>query len=188
MVVPTGDLAGSDGPLLEVVRQGPLDIPEKLFAAIGLLALSNGALINTIMASRLLYGMAQEGVVPRPSGAVLAGRRTPWLTIAFTSAIAAVLVATGDLASLADTTVVLLVVIFALVNVCVLVLRRERVAHEHFVVPSVVPVIGVGVSIALLTQVEAATYGRAAILLAVGTVLWIVNRLVLRRATAPPST
>ena len=193
MVVPTGDLTGSSGPLLEVVKQGPLGIPEKLFSAIGLLALSNGALINMIMASRLLYGMAQEGVVPRPFAAVLPGRRTPWFAIAFTSAIATVLVATGDLASLADTTVALLVVVFAIVNVCVLVLRRERVEHDHFVVPSVIPVVGVLVSIALLSQIAASTYGRAAILIALGAVLWIVNWLILRRQdgpapTAPPST
>jgi amino acid transporter len=193
MVVPTEDLAGSSGPLLEVIKQGPVGIPEKLFSAIGLLALSNGALINMIMASRLLYGMAQENVVPRPFAALLPGRRTPWFAIAFTSSIAAVLVATGDLGSLADTTVALLVIVFAVVNVSVLVLRREPVGHEHFVVPSFVPVAGVAVSIALLTQVEAATYGRAAILLAVGVVLWIVNWLIVRgeqgaAATSPPST
>jgi len=181
MVVPTGDLIGSSGPLLEVIQQGPLQIPEKLFAAIGLLALSNGALINMIMASRLLYGMAQEGVVPRPFALVLPGRRTPWFAILFTSSIAAVLVSTGEIGSLADTTVALLVVVFAIVNVCVLVLRRDRVEYEHFVVPSFVPIIGVAISIALLTQVEAATYLRAAILVAIGAALWIVNWLILRR-------
>jgi basic amino acid/polyamine antiporter, APA family len=180
MVVPTSELVDSSGPLLEVVRQGPLDIPEKLFSAIGLLALSNGALINMIMASRLLYGMAQEGVVPRPFVKVLPERRTPWFAILFTSSLAAVLVATGDLGSLADTTVALLVVVFGIVNVCVLVLRRESVEHEHFVVPSIVPVIGVAISIALLTQIEAATYARAGILVAIGVALWIVNWLVLR--------
>jgi amino acid transporter len=181
MVVPTEDLAASSGALLEVIRQGPLDIPEKLFSAIGLLALSNGALINMIMASRLLYGMAQEGVVPRPFAKVLPVRRTPWFAIAFTTAVAAVLVATGDLGSLADTTVALLVVVFGIVNVCVLVLRRDPVDHEHFVVPSFVPVIGVGISLALLTQIEADTYGRAALLVALGAALWVVNWLVLRR-------
>jgi APA family basic amino acid/polyamine antiporter len=190
MVVPTGDLVGSTGPLLEVVRQGPLGIPEKLFSAIGLLALSNGALINMIMASRLLYGMAQEGVMPRPFARVLPGRRTPWFAILFTSSIAAVLVATGDLGSLADTTVALLVIVFGIVNISVLVLRRDRVEHDHFTVPSLIPVVGVGISVALLTQIEAATYARAAILVSIGVVLWIVNWLVLRRqgATAPRST
>jgi hypothetical protein len=58
-------------------------------------------------------------------------------------------------------------------------------------VPSFVPVIGVGISAALLTQIEAATYARAAVLVSIGVALWIVNWLVLRRgraAMAPPST
>ena len=62
-----------------------------------------------------------------------------------------------------------------------LVLRRDAVEHEHFVVPSFIPVIGILVSLALLTQIEAATYGRAAILVGLGVVLWIVNWLILRR-------
>jgi amino acid transporter len=179
-VVPTADLADSSGPLLEVVKQGPLDVPEKLFSAIGLLALANGALINMIMASRLVYGMADEGVLPRPFTAVHAERRTPWVAILFTSAIAAALVITSDLEKLADKTVALLVVVFAIVNVTVLVLRRDPVDHEHFQVPSVVPVIGVGVSIALLTQIEAEVYARAAILIAVGVVLWAINWFLVR--------
>jgi len=182
MVVPTDDLARSSGALLEVVRQGPLHIPEKLFSAIGLLALSNGALINMIMASRLLYGMAQEGVMPGAFAQILPGRRTPWFAIAFTSAIGAALVATGDLGSLADTTVALLVMVFAIVNVCVLVLRRDPVDHEHFAVWSFVPVAGVAISAALLTQVAAATFARAGLLVALGAALWAVNRLSGSRA------
>ena len=135
--------------------------------------------------------------MPAPFAKVPAGRRTPWFAILFTSALAAILISTGDLASLADTTVLLLVVVFAIVNVSVLVLRRETVEHEHFVVPSVVPVIGVGISLALLTQIESGTYVRAAILVALGAALWVVNWLIVRRqgppaddaaATAPPST
>jgi basic amino acid/polyamine antiporter, APA family len=180
-VVPTGDLSESTGPLLEVVKQGPLGIPEKLFSAIGLLALSNGALINMIMASRLLYGMSREKVLPAPLGIVGSARRTPWVAILFTTAIAAVLIITGDLSKLADTTVALLVVVFAIVNGTVLVLRRDPVDHDHFTVPSVVPVIGVAVSIVLLTQIEAEIYVRAGILIAVGILLWGVNELILRR-------
>ena len=185
MVVPTDELAKSDGALLEVIRQGPLGIPEKLFSAIGLLALSNGALINMIMASRLLYGMAEEGVVPRPFSRVLPERGTPWFAIAFTTAIAAALVATGDLDDLADTTVALLVGVFAVVNVCVLVLRRETADHEHFRVWTPVPVIGVAISIALLTQVETEIFARAGVLVAVGAALWVVNWLFVRREGEP---
>ena len=186
-VVPTGDLTASSGPLLEVVKQGPLDIPEKLFSAIGLLALSNGALINMIMASRLLYGMAKEDVVPAPLAIVGSARRTPWVAILFTTAIAAVLIITGDLSKLADTTVALLVCVFAVVNISVLVLRRDPVDHEHFRVPSIFPVLGVGVSIALLTQIEGEVWARAGIMIAIGLGLWLLNELLLKRLQ-PAST
>jgi len=45
-----------------------------------------------IMASRLVYGMSREGIVPRLLGRVHPGRRTPWVAILFTSAIAVILV------------------------------------------------------------------------------------------------
>ena len=60
----------------------------QLFAGIALLAVANGALINMIMASRLVYGMSQRGIVPGALGAVLSGRRTPWAAIAFTTLLA----------------------------------------------------------------------------------------------------
>ncbi len=183
-VVPTGDLADSSGPLLEVVEQGPLGIDTKVFSAIGLLALANGALINMIMASRLLYGMAEEGVVPSFLGRIHDGRRTPWVAIAFTSAIAVVLVITAELEKLAETTVALLVIVFAIVNATVLYLRRVPVDHDHFRVPSAIPVVGIGVSIALLTQIEGEVFGRAGILIGVGVALWVVNVLVVRRERA----
>ena len=186
-VVPTNDLASSSGPLLEVVKQGPLGIDEKVFSAIGLLALANGALINMIMASRLLYGMSREGVLPPQLSLVLPNRRTPWAAVAFTTLLAAGLIVTGDLSKLADTTVALLVIVFAIVNISVLVLRRDPVDHEHFRIPSVFPVLGVGVSIALLTQIEGETYVRAAILLAIGVGLWVVNALFLRRSAPAPA-
>ena len=79
----------STAPLLEVTSIGPLAVPDRLFSAIALFALANGALINLIMASRLTYGMAREGVLPEALGRVLPGRHTPWTAIAFTATLAA---------------------------------------------------------------------------------------------------
>jgi basic amino acid/polyamine antiporter, APA family len=180
-VVPTSDLTNSSGPLLEVVKQGPLGIDTKVFSAIGLLALSNGALINMIMASRLLYGMSREGVLPRPFAAVHSGRQTPWFAILFTSLVAAALILEANLEALARTTVALLLIVFTVVNATVLWLRRDSVDHEHFQVPSVVPVIGVVVSIALMTQVKSEDWGRAGILLGIGVVLFAINWLAVRK-------
>src|SRR5690606_42129524 len=110
VVVPTQRLARSDGPLLEVVRTGPWELPPRLFSAIALFALANGALINMIMASRVVYGMAREEILPRTLALVDARRKTPWLAIVVTTGIGMVLVASGDLGQLADTTVLLLLV------------------------------------------------------------------------------
>ena len=41
--------------------------------------------------------------------------------------------------------------------------------------------LGVGVSIALLTQIEAEAFARAGILVGIGVVLWLVNEVALRR-------
>lgn len=138
MAVPTQTLAASEGALLEVVQIGPLAVPTKVFSAIGLMALANGALVNMIMASRLLYGMAQERILPSPLGR-LSSRRTPSVAIGFTTLIAAGLILTGDLGALADTTVLLLLAVFIVVNVSVLVLRRDEVEGDHFRVPVMVP-------------------------------------------------
>jgi APA family basic amino acid/polyamine antiporter len=175
MVVPTTTLASSDGPLLEVVGDGPLAMSDHVFSAIALFALANGALINMIMASRLLYGMAQEGVVPPVLGRVHQGRRTPWVAIVFVAALASLLAVTGDLSDLADTTVLLLLIVFAIVNVCALVLRRDEVAHDHFRAPTVMPVIGAVVSVAVMTTKDAETFGRAAVLIAAGVALWVLT-------------
>ena len=178
MIVPTDTLAESSGPLLEVAQVGPLSVSTKLFAAIALFAVANGALINMIMASRLTYGMSRQGIVPRIFGAVHARRRTPLAAIVFTTALAMILISTGDLSDLADTTVLLLLVVFIFVNVSVLVLRSDRVDHAHFRAPTALPVIGVAVCIALMTEKTGETYLRAAILLGVGVAFWVVSRLI----------
>ncbi|MEX2120257.1 MAG: APC family permease [Pirellulales bacterium] len=181
MVVPTSQLVESSGPLLEVVKEGPLNVPPKLFAVIALFALSNGALINAIMASRLMYGMSQEGVMPSIFARVHTLRQTPTVAIIFTTLVAACLIATGDVADLARTTVLLLLTAFIIVNVSVLVLRRDTVEHEHFRTPVVFPILGTLVCAGLLTQQAAEVWWRAGALLALGALLYGVNVLVKRR-------
>jgi amino acid transporter len=188
MVVPTGILAESSGPLLEVVERGPIAIPTQLFAAIALLAVSNGALINMIMASRIIYGMGDQGVMPTIFSSVHPGRRTPWVSIAFTAAIALIVLVTigrndEALAILGSTTVVLLLIAFIMVNISVLVLRRDEVGHEHFRAPTIFPILGAVVALALLVYRaidDITVFYLAAGLLAVGVVLYGVNVLVKR--------
>jgi amino acid transporter len=181
MAVPADRLAGSDGPLLEVVTQGPLAVDSQVFSAIALFALINGCLLNLIMASRLMYGMANERVVPKVLGRVHAGRRTPWVAILFTAAIACVLVALGDLTTLADTTVLLLLLVFVGVHASLLVLRRTPVEHEHFRAWTALPWLGAATCAALAVQ-QVADDPKLVLwaggLLLFGLILWFVERAV----------
>ncbi|MDX1887670.1 APC family permease [Mycolicibacterium sp. 120270] len=178
------ELSESSGPLLSVVSAAGVGVPDWLFSAIALVAVANGALLTMIMASRLTYGMAEAGLLPDVLGHVLPQRRTPWTAIVATTAVAMVLTLIGDLSTLAETVVLLLLFVFISTNVAVLVLRRDRVEHEHFRVWTFVPVLGVASCVLLLTQQSAKVWLFAAILLAVGALLY----LLARTATRPEKT
>jgi amino acid transporter len=179
MAVPTDTLANSDGPLLEVVKQGPLAMNTKVFSAIALFALVNGALINMVMASRLLYGMARQDVIPRVFGRVHATRHTPWAGVLLSAVLAGVLVIVGDLETLADTTVLLLLFAFVAVNIAAVVLRNTPVDHDHFHAWIGFPVLGAACCAALIVQKlveDAVIFAYAGGLLAFGLVLWAIAR------------
>lgn len=183
LLVAPGTLEKSSGPLLEVVKAGGIDFPHELFAVIALFAVTNSALINIMMASRLCYGMANERILPRAMGRVLPRRRTPVTGIVFVTVLAVGLVATGEIEGLGDTTSFLLLCVFTVVNVAVLVLRRDPVEHRHFRVPTALPVLGAVTALILaspLADRSADVYVRAGVLVLIGIGLWIVNKLVLK--------
>src|SRR5690606_39083264 len=92
-IVPVGELARNDTPLVTVVEQGAPNGPIKdILPFSSMFAVANSALINMLMASRLLYGMGKQGVIPR-SLARVSKRRTPWVSIAFTTALSLALIA-----------------------------------------------------------------------------------------------
>lgn len=176
------ELGESSGPLLAVVGASGVGIPDWVFSAIALVAVANGALLTMIMSSRLSYGMAEQGLLPAVLARVLPNRRTPWVAIVSTTVVAMLLTLAGDLSTLAETVVLLLLFVFISTNVAVLVLRRDTVEHDHFRVWTVVPVLGVGSCILLLTQQDAKVWLFGAILLAVGAVLYVVARVATRHS------
>jgi len=180
--LPSDELQASSGPLLAVVEATGVSVPSWLFSLIALIAVANGALLTMIMASRLAYGMAEQGLLPAPLSRVLPKRRTPWVAIASTTLVAMLLTLVGDLATLAETVVLLLLLVFISANVSVLVLRRDKVQHDHFRVWTFVPVLGVLSCVVLLTQQRPIVWLFAAILLAVGVLLWLESRRFSRRS------
>ncbi|TYP86521.1 APC family permease [Blastococcus xanthinilyticus] len=176
VVLAPDELAGSSGPLLAVVQAADAGIPDELFSLVALVAVANGALLTMIMASRLVFGMAEQRLLPRPLGRVLPGRRTPWVAIVLTTAVAMGLTLVGDLGALANAVVLLLLLVFLSTNIAVLVLRRDRVEQEHFQAPAVVPVLAIASCLLLLWQQEGRTWLLAGAELAVGVVLYLLAR------------
>ncbi|AZI57075.1 amino acid permease [Nakamurella antarctica] len=170
------ELNESSGPLLQVVQATGFGVPDWLFGLIALVAVANGALLTMIMASRLTFGMAEQSLLPRALGRVLPKRQTPWVAIIVTTVAAMALTATGDLQSLAETVVLLLLFVFISTNVAVLVLRRDKVEHKHFRAPTVIPYLALASCALLLTQQGGAIWLRAGILLAIGLALFFLVR------------
>lgn len=176
IALPSSDLVDSSGPLLAVVEATGVGVPGWLFSVIALVAVANGALLTMIMASRVTYGMAEQRLLPSVFGRVLEKRRTPWVAIVVTTVVAMVLSLIGDLATLAETVVLLLLFVFISTNVAVLVLRKDEVDHHHFRVWTFVPVLGILSCIGLLTQQSLQVWMFGALLLAVGAILYFVAR------------
>ena len=184
-VVPIGQLTESTTPLLEVVKEGAPAIPiDTIFAFISIFAVANTVLINMMMASRLLYGMAKQAVLPGFLRGVLKGRRTPWAGIVFSTVLAVALVlsvryvlAEDTIAALGGTTALLLLTVFGLVNISVLVLRKDKVDVRHFRTPTALAVIGAITSFALVSPIAQPTqnYVIAGGLLLVGLALYVIT-------------
>ena len=191
MLVSAADLgAAGSGALFRVLEAGAPGFPLAVFAAIGLFAVVNSALINMLMASRLLYGMANERIIPRAFGRVHQNRRTPWVAIVFTSVVAIILVLTADISLLGGTTALLLLAVFTIVNIAVLVLRRDRVEHEHFRAPGWTPYVGIVLCGFLATPLSGRPLQQfvvAGILLVVGAVLWVINYFVVGKVEVDPT-
>jgi basic amino acid/polyamine antiporter, APA family len=185
-LVPAVELGRGETPLLKVVDAGAPRFPTGVFALITMCAVANSALINMLMASRLLYGMSHERVLPEVVGRVHPTRRTPHVAILFTTVLAAALIAfIGDVPALGGTTALLLLGVFTVVNLAVLVLRKDRCDHPHFHTPTALAVLSVltcGFLATPLTGRDPIQYAVAAVLLAVGAVMWIITRLVSRNS------
>ncbi|RLV48932.1 APC family permease [Nocardioides mangrovicus] len=203
-VIPEGrieEVVAEDGKvLLNVVQIGAPGLPvDKIFPFLTVFAVANTALINMLMASRLLYGMAHQDVLPRGLGKVLPGRRTPWAGIAFSTALALGLIVvvtylsgTTVIGALSGTTGLLLLVVFAVVNVAVLVLRRDPTPDLAFRAPTAVPLVGAVACLFLAgpwarDRDDWVQYQIAGGMLLLGVVLWAVtwftNRAIRAQAT-----
>lgn len=178
-VIPAAELSESSRPLVDVVARAAPFFPVSLFSVIALFAVANTALLNFVMGSRLLYGMARQGLVPSVLGRVHHGRQTPHVAVAIVLVLFLVLILSGDISSLAKSTSVLLLSCFVAVNSALVVLQRKEsrsLFPGSFEVPSFVPVLGALVCLAILSKAQAPELLTAGVIFAVIVALFFVMR------------
>ena len=165
LTVDIDTLAGSDAALLEVVKSGVLpistDFMTNLFAVIAMIAITNTTLVAVVTQPRILYGMANEDIVPGVFGKLHAGRRSPWVGLLFSGAVVSALLVIGTLiteagsgldlvARLATVTVLFLLFIYALVIVSALKLRGQDEDEGTFQANTPLLFVGLAGNLAIL--------------------------------------
>lgn len=149
--IPIEALAGSSSPLLLAFQNAP-PLLRDAFGVIAVIATVNGILIQIIMASRMVYGMADRGYLPKQFASVSKRTQTPLVA---TATVVLVIIALSQLFPielLAERTSQIVLVTFVLVNISLLRVKRreQKPPEECFVVPALVPLAGAIACAALL--------------------------------------
>ncbi len=140
--VPRAELAASPAPL-SLVFERLTGASPTLINLIAILATVNGVIVQTVMASRVLYGMSRQGTLPPALGEVHAVTHTPLKATAMAVLLTLIAAVALPLEALADLTTQAMLVVFALVNLALLAMkRRGEVATGGVSVPIWVPAAG----------------------------------------------
>ena len=140
--LPADQLAQSDAPLAMIYQHYTGEEPW-LISAIGVFAVINGALIQIIMVSRLLYGLGRRGWLPQYFATINARTRTPVLSTVLSALAVLVLSLSLDIAQLAENTSFVILLVFVLINAALLNIKRLYPAPVGVMVyPVFIPVAG----------------------------------------------
>lgn len=149
--VPPQELAGSSAPLA-LVFERLTGMPLVTMSAIAIVATLNGVIVHMIMIARVIYGLAVQGNLPKALTRLNAVTHTPLLATAIGIAAILGLALAVPLAGLADLTSRLTLVLFAIVNLALIWIKRKNRAPPPgvFIAPRWVPFAGLASSLALL--------------------------------------
>lgn len=144
------ELNQSDAPLADILAKEGDNYPQ-IISAIGLIAIVNGVLVQIVMSARVMYGMAEKKMAPKIFGKVNPKTRTPiWSTVVATVFIL-ILALTFNLENLAKATNYILIVVFVLINLSLIALKRKTPRPEGVkTYPMIVPVLGAIFSFGIL--------------------------------------
>jgi APA family basic amino acid/polyamine antiporter len=180
-LAPTDRLAGSSAPLADALRIGGGygSWAADILSVGALVAITSVVLTILYGQTRIMFAMTRDGLLPRSYGK-LSRRRTPVrITLSFGIGIA-ILAAFVPLSEIAKLVNIGTLFAFVLVNIGVIVLRRTQPDLERgFRVPFVplFPLIGTALCIYLMTKLEAQTWLRFGIWLAIGLAIYFAYGL-----------
>jgi basic amino acid/polyamine antiporter, APA family len=144
-------LAQSPAPLA-LVFEGLTGAPPLTMSLIAVVATLNGIIVQIIMASRVLYGLANQGDLPAIFSKVHHRTRTPLVATAAVGSIILALALLIPLHDLAEVTARMTLVVFAVVNLALIVIKRRAASLQTigFVAPFWVPWAGAAACLLLL--------------------------------------
>lgn len=146
LTIPPVELSNSKAPLADIYEKATGGGAE-MISLISVLAILNGALIQVVMASRVLYGLANKGLVHPAIAKIHPKTRTPIVATLVVGAMILTLALSFDLLSLAQVTSLITLTVFALVNFALVRIKlRNRSSDPDKLVPLWVPIIGCAVS------------------------------------------
>lgn len=152
-VVPSTELAASTQPLVEVVRRAAPWFPADAFSFISMFAIANTALLNFIMASRLIYGMSREGLLPKKWSYISPKTRTPVIGIFICIGVVLMMAFTSEITTLAKASSLLVLSGFLMMNVSLIILKKKKPEEKgKFEVPYFVPALGLLLALTLIVS------------------------------------
>jgi basic amino acid/polyamine antiporter, APA family len=153
--IPLSILQASEAPLTLVAARHSNELVGAV-AVIGTVAVLNGALIQIIMASRVIYGMARQGWIHAHLGRVHYRTQTPLVATALVTFAVIVLALSFPIGALAQTTSSIVLATGTLVNAALfrMKLRKEH-RRKRIEVPKIVP---------FLSMVSNASFGIVVVL------------------------
>src|SRR5690606_36815242 len=114
-----------------------------LFTLIGLVAITNGILVQVIMASRLIYGMASQQNAPRLFMTVYRKTQTPVYSSLLVMIAILIFAYWLPIDTLAKTTTTTMLLLFSMMHLSLITVKlRDRKIKSNFSVPLVFPIIG----------------------------------------------
>lgn len=142
-------LGESDAPLDEVFKKLTGD-KHHILGIIALFAIVNGVLVQIIMVSRMLYGLAQQKVFPKFLATIHPATQTPIYATLITGLFILLFAYFIDLVKLAELTSYGIFIVFILINIALIKIKKKEPNFSGFKVPLSIPYIAIFINATLL--------------------------------------